>query len=361
MLKTLVKLIKANWRAYLLAIMIVAICTMIDLVILPYVDTSNVIMVYLLGVVVVATWQGRQSGTAPILAAILSTLAFDFFFLEPRFPFSYTYTTDIITLAVMFIVALIFSYLTKNMQRYIEATRAAQLEADNEKFRNILLLSLSHDLRTPITSIMGSASSLLQLHNGLNESMRTELAQNIYDESGRLDHLIHNILQITRLESGMVTINKRPEDMEEIIGAVLNKLEKVLKNKPIVINLPENLPLIYLDGFLIGQVVINLVENAIKFSAPDSPIEISVELLEKAILIIVADRGPGLQPKDIEHMFTKFYRGFTPESKGIGLGLAICKAIVDAHHGSIWADNRKEGGTVFCFTLPTEGLTVPSL
>ena len=343
---------KKSSIAYLNTVGIIAICTLISFVLLPYLNDSNLIMVYLLGITIVALW--GQTGPS-ILASMLSVLAYGFFFIPPFFSFSILDIQYFFTLIVMLLVTQIISHLTIHVRRHIEVVRKAHTETEKERFRNILLTSVSHDLRTPLTAIMGSASSLLQSGNKLSEEMRRELAQNIYDESERLNHLVNNILKIIRLESGSIQLAKQSYALEEIIGTALNKLEKQLANKPVLIQLPKLAPLIPLDNILIGQVFINLIENAIKFTPTDSPIEISVEFKVQKAIVKIADRGPGIQPTDIEKIFDKFHRGQKPESSGIGLGLAICKEIVMAHKGKIWAEPRNKGGTIFCFILPITG------
>lgn len=334
---------------YLKSIGIVSICSLISFVLQPYLKDSNLIMLYLLGTTVVALW--GQTGPS-ILASILSVLVYDYFFIPPFFSFSVSDIQYFFTLIVMLLVTQIISHLTIHVRRHIEVARIAQSETEKERFQNILLTSISHDLRTPLTAIMGSASSLLQSGKKLSEELRRELAQNIYDESERLNHLVNNILKIIRLESGSIQLSKQAYGLEEIIGTALNKLEKQLAHKPISIQLPKLAPLIPLDNILIGQVFINLIENAVKYTPADSPIEISVEFKVQNAIVKIADRGPGIQPEDIEKVFDKFHRGQRPESSGIGLGLAICKGIITAHKGKIWAEPRDEGGTAFCFTLP---------
>lgn len=343
---------KQKFVAYLKAIIMIAICTAISSVLYPYLKDSNLIMVYLLGVTIVAL--SGQTGPS-ILASILSVLAYDFFFIPPLFSFSVSDIQYFFTLVVMLVVTQIISHLTVRVRRHMEVAKKAQTETEKERFRNILLTSVSHDLRTPLTAIMGSASSLLQSGSKLSEEVRRELAQNIYDESERLNHLVNNILKIIRLESGSVQLSKQSYALEEIIGTALNKLEKQLVNRSVDIKISKLAPLIPLDNILIGQVFINLIENAIKFTPADSPIEISVEFKVQKAIVKIADRGPGVDPKEIEKIFDKFYRGHKPETSGIGLGLAICKGIILAHNGKIWVEPRMVGGSIFCFTLPITG------
>ena len=343
---------KQKLFSYLTAIAIVTICTLISFILYPYLKDSSLIMVYLLGVIIIALL--GQMGPS-ILASILSVLAYDFFFISPFFNFSISDVQSCFTLIVMLLVAKIISYLTIDVRKHIDDVRKAQTETEKERFRNILLTSISHDLRTPLTAIMGSASSLLQSGKIFSEETHKELAQNIYDESERLNELVNNILKIIRLESGTIKLSKQSHALEEIIEISLDKLENQLANKLVTVQLPKLTPLIPLDNILIGQVFVNLIENAIKFTPADTPIDISVDFKVQQATITIADRGPGIHPEEMEKIFDKFYRGQKPETSGIGLGLAICKGIILAHNGKIWVESRNKGGSNFCFTLPITG------
>lgn len=343
---------KNRLLTYLEAIGIIALCTSICFLLYPHLKDSNLIMVYLLGIAVVALF--GQIGPS-ILASILSVFMYDFFFVPPYFSLSVLDIQSLFTLIVMMLVGQLISLLTIHGQRQIEVTRKAQTEMEEERFRNILLSSISHDLRTPLTAIMGSASSLLQSGKKLNDESQRELAQNIYDESERLNSLVNNILKIIRIESGLIRMTKQSHALEEVIGVALNKLEKQLANRTILIEIPKHTPLIPFDNTLIGQVFINLIENAIKHTPPETSIEISAEFKVHHAILKVADRGPGIDPKEIDKIFDKFYQGQKSDNKGIGLGLAICKGIIHAHKGDIWVETRSKGGAIFCFTLPFIG------
>lgn len=343
-------LAKKTWP-YLFALSIVAVSTLIGFGLYHYVDSSNLIMLYLLGVVMVATNNVNQRGPA-ICAALFSTLAFDFFFVPPFFSFAVSDIQYFFTLIVMLFVTQIISHLTIHSRRHAEATKSAQMQAETERFRNTLLSSISHDLRTPLAAIMGSASSLLETNQSMTDEVRRELTQNIYDESERLNHLVNNILQTVRLESRSINLVKQFYSVEELIGSALNRLEKSIGHHPLKIHLPEPVPLVKLDPILVEQVLINLIQNVIKFSPDDAPIEITVVTHRKKMLFKIADRGPGIDPKDIKIIFEKFYQGKKHAKSGVGLGLAICKDIIKMHGGEIWAENRDDGGAIFCFTLP---------
>ena len=231
-----------------------------------------------------------------------------------------------------------------------EESEKAQVEIETERTRNALLSSISHDLKTPLAAITGTAGNLIEETQGETR----DLAQTIAEEADRLNRLIGNLLNMTRLEAGAVHVHKEWSVLEEIVGAVLTRLDNRLQNHPVTTDIPADLPLVPLDNILIDQVLVNLLENAIKYTPPASPIEIAARIADSQVLVQVADRGPGIALGDEERVFDKFYRA-RPDGGGVGLGLTICRGIVQAHGGKIWAQNREDGGAVFQFTLPLEG------
>jgi len=231
-------------------------------------------------------------------------------------------------------------------ERNQDDARRSQLRAETERVRSSLLSAVSHDLKTPLAAIMGSASEVLR--SGRLEKTAGSLVENIRDEAERLSHLVNNLIETTRLESG-VNLHKEPHPIEEILGSALERLSRRLGDRPVRADLPENLPLVPLDAVLMEQVFVNLIENALRHAPGAGPIEISARAQGDAVVIEVADHGPGLPAADLERVFEKFYRG---APGGAGLGLAICRAVVEAHRGSISAANRAGGGAVFRFVLP---------
>ncbi|MFI5345229.1 MAG: DUF4118 domain-containing protein [Elusimicrobiota bacterium] len=235
-------------------------------------------------------------------------------------------------------------------ERNQEDARRAQFSAETERLRSSLLSAVSHDLKTPLAAIMGSASEILREGN-LGRSVGS-LVENIRDEAERLARLVHNLIETTRLESG-VELHKEPLPLEEVLGAALEGLSRRLGARPVKTDLPEDLPLVPLDAVLLQQVFVNLIENALLHAPGAGSIDISARREGAVIAVEVADRGPGLPPGDLTKVFDKFYRGNA--GGGAGLGLAICRAIVEAHGGRIEALNRDGGGASFRFRLPLEG------
>lgn len=489
----------SSWSAYAKAILIIVVCTLLAALLFPYFDPANIIMVYLVGVVTVASRYGRGPS---ILASILSVATFDFFFIPPHLTFAVADTQYILTFAVMLLVGLIISTLTvrikeqvktasererrtaslyamsrdlannrkveplarlaaqhirevfdsevvlmlpdetdrlqsvgstdaasvarveavarwvydhgqmaglhtntlpgsrglylpmttsqgtagvvalypKDPQRFLSIDQLhwletftnqtalalerarlaneaeqARIQVETERTRNTLLSSVSHDLRTPLSVITGATSSLLEKEKVLSIEDRHDLAQVAYEEAERLNRLVGNLLDMTRLESGGIRLEKEWQLLEEVIGAALTRMENETKQRPIQVHIPPNFPLVPFDSVLIEQVLVNLIENALKYTPAGTPIDISAQAGDGEVMIEVADRGPGFAPGDEVRIFDKFFRVQPAKAGGVGLGLSICRGIIEAHSGHIWAENRPGGGAVCRFTLPLDG------
>jgi two-component system sensor histidine kinase KdpD len=234
-----------------------------------------------------------------------------------------------------------------------EAARDAQLHDATEKLQTALLNSISHDLRTPLVSITGVLSSLQDDGTRLDTKTRQMLIDNAREEADHLNRLVGNLLDMTRLEAGAMKVAKEPSDVQDLVGTALEQVNGRLRDRPVTVDVPEDLPLVPMDFGLMVQVLVNLIDNALKYSAPDSPIDIQARLSESQIAIEVADRGIGIPSEDLNRVFDKFYRVQHPDSvSGTGMGLSICKGIVEAHGGQIEAMNRNGGGTIIRIRLP---------
>ncbi len=243
------------------------------------------------------------------------------------------------------------------LQRVLLAQEAqsAELRARTEELRSSLLSSVSHDLRTPLATITGSASTLLEQDEALPRAVRRDLAQAIYEEAARLGRLVANLLDMTRLDSGTLVVHKEWSPIEEPIGAALGRLEALLGAREVKVSISPDLPLVPLDAVLVEQLLVNLLENAVKYGG-DGPIEIQARRRGETVTIEVADRGPGLPAGSEERIFEKFYRASQgAKAGGVGLGLAICRAIAAAHDAQIEAANRAGGGAVFRVAFPVGG------
>jgi two-component system, OmpR family, sensor histidine kinase KdpD len=235
-----------------------------------------------------------------------------------------------------------------------DEAQQAQVRMETERLRNSLLSSVSHDLRTPLATITGAATTILENGAKLNDRTRQGLLESIREEAERLNRLVQNLLEMTRLESGALQLRKEWHPLEEVIGAALGRLSKELGNRRVETRVPPDLPLVPIDDVLIEQVLVNLLDNAVKYTPGGSPIRIMATSTDETLTVEVADHGPGLPRGEEDKVFEKFYRG-VPGGRGAGLGLAICQGIVKAHGGNIWAQNLPEGGVAFLFTLPLAG------
>lgn len=485
-------------RRYGLALAVVLLCTLACFPLRPLVDPTNLVMVYLLGVVMLATRLGR--GPA-MLASLMSVLAFDFFFVPPHLTFAVADTQYLFTFFVMLAVAVIISNLTVRLraaveqtqlreqrtaalsafshalatrrgqadiiraavehiaeyfrddaavllpdaagnlqvraahplvvkfndkelgvarwaydrgqlagagtenipdagwlyvplaashgavgvlalvgsdvsllppeellllesmarqtalalevERLTEVTRGNQVQIEAERLRNALLSSVSHDLRTPLAVITGSASGLLDDRRLTLTDGQRELLQNIFDEAGRMNRQIGNLLEMSRLQAGALKLRKEPQPLEETIGSACRQLESPLRGRELTISIPHDLPLVPVDGVLCERVFFNLLENAVKYTPAGSPLAITAAQRAGEVLVEIRDHGSGLAAGDEELIFQKFRRGAAQgRTGGVGLGLTICRGIIDAHGGRLWAANHPDGGAVFSFTLP---------
>jgi len=490
-----------RWLPYGYVLLMVTACTAVDWLLYSHMDLANLVMVYLLGVLVLAYFMGTG---ASILASVLSVVAFDYFFVPPRFNIGVYNIQHLFTFAVMLLVALSISSLTAwvkdqavmararerrtaalySLSRELAGTRGTdqllqaamrhisdnfesaaisflpdahgkmtvrsgsaaefnltpremalaqwaydfgqvagrgttvvpdaealyvplpasgvtvgalavkplrpdrlftmeqvnlletlanetalaiasdrlteenkrvEQQVENERIRSSLLSSVSHDLRTPLAAIMGSASALLKDGGSIDAAGRRDLLENIRDEADRLSRLVNNLLEMTRLESGAVEIHRELHHMEEIAGTAIARMEAKNGDHRITARFPPDLPMVSVDAMLVEQVLINLIDNAFKYSPARTPVEISAVEENGGLNVRVSDRGPGIPSEDLDRLFDKFYRGkLHGPVGGSGLGLAICKAIVDAHGGSIFAGNRPGGGAMFQFSIPFE-------
>jgi two-component system sensor histidine kinase KdpD len=240
--------------------------------------------------------------------------------------------------------------------RLADDARRVQTQVESERARSALLSSVSHDLRTPLAGIMGAASTLRAASGEITDAARREMADTIFDQTERLDRLIGNLLEMTRVESGTLRVRKEWHSVEEVVGSSLTRLGPELADREVHVSLPSGLPLVPMDDVLFEQVVRNLIENAHKYSPPDGAITIDGFVEGEMLRLDVADRGEGLAAGESERVFEKFYRGARAATRpGAGLGLAICRGVVEAHGGTIVAANRSAGGSVFTVRLPLGG------
>jgi two-component system sensor histidine kinase KdpD len=237
--------------------------------------------------------------------------------------------------------------------RLAERAQSAQVSAAAETVRNALLAGISHDLRTPLAVIAGSASALAEQGNDIPPERRQALAASIYAQAEHVTELVSNVLDLTRLESGGLALHTEAYPLEEIIGAVLHRLDGPLNRFNVELAIPQDLPLLQVDAKLVEQVLANLLENASKHARTATGLRISAMPREGCVEVRVADNGVGLPAGDLERLFAKFERGHAEDAiGGAGLGLALVRAIVEAHGGRVRAERGQPQGATFVFTLP---------
>ncbi len=236
-----------------------------------------------------------------------------------------------------------------------EAGHAPEQVTETERLQKALLNAISHNLRTPLASIIGALSTLQEdrYSHALDEATRRELVDTAQAEAERLNRLVGNLLDMSRLDAGAVHVRMDPCDVQDVIGAALEQLGGTLRNRAIELSVPADLPFVRMDFVLIVQVLVNLLDNAQKYSHPETPISIEARLSYEALQISISDSGDGIPGQELANVFEKFNRaGRTSETAGIGLGLSICKGLVEAHHGRIWARRRDPHGTTVQLELP---------
>jgi two-component system sensor histidine kinase KdpD len=240
--------------------------------------------------------------------------------------------------------------------RAVENLGRTEAARESEQLRSALLDSVTHEFRTPLTAIKASASSLLS-GAGLDETQRTELLTVINEESDRLNRLVGEAAEMAQLDANQVELHRQPHAIQEVIAAAVEESRKVLGTHPLTVGVPGNLPPALMDPDRIREVLLQLLENAAKYSAADQPIQITAEVKNKMLVTSVADHGPGIDDFEQALIFDKFYRGRNQRLavQGTGMGLAIAKAIVEAHRGNIGVVSQLGHGSVFYFTLPLAG------
>lgn len=232
------------------------------------------------------------------------------------------------------------------------AERAHQ-RAEDERLRNVMLSSVSHDLRTPLAAITGAVTTMLENGPQLDDESRHELLGAIRDDADALERHVRNLLDLTRLESGGLEARRDWCSLEEVVGCALERVDSLLTDRPIDLDVPSDLPWPQVDGALVEQLLVNLIENAVRYTPTGSPITIAARCTPTSVRLSVADRGPGVPADRREHVFAKFYRGEGHRhAAGAGLGLAICRAIAHLHGGDVHVEDREGGGAVFVTTLP---------
>lgn len=338
-------------RQYAISICTVSAVAIACLAFSNFLGYRNVAFVLLVTVSVLAMFLD----ILPVLvAATLSALIWDFFFIPPRFTVTIGEPEDRILLLMYFIVALVNGVLTYKIRQMEKQVREKEERAKEVKFYNTLFNSLSHELRTPITTIIAASDNLMSTTALLKEDTRKELLSEVSIAALRLNQQVENLLSMSRLESGVFRIKKDWVDVTELIHKVVHHLDPQLQKFRTVVDIHENLPLFKLDFGIMEQVLYNLIYNAVIHTPENTTITIQAGFTEGKLLLKVADNGRGFPPEEFENVFTKFYQPQKSKPGGIGLGLSIVKGFIEAHQGSIRLENLPVCGAMFTIEIETE-------
>jgi two-component system sensor histidine kinase KdpD len=289
-----------------------------------------------------------------IAAAIGSALIWDLLFIPPRFTFTIASTEDQLLLLTYFVVAIIHAVLTMKIRREQKLAREKEAKASQLKFYNALLNSLSHELRTPITTILGATDNLLANKSSTSDKDKEELLQGISTAALRLNQQVENLLSMSRLESGVFKIKPDWVDVRELIYTTVQRLEPGISKYRLSIFIPETMPLVKLDVGIMEQVLYNLLNNILQHTPEGTDIIVNANYDDNELMLSISDTGKGFPEAEIHRVFDKFYRVNGSKPGGTGLGLSIVKGFVEAHHGTVTLRNLPLSGAEFTITIPSE-------
>ncbi len=316
-------------------------------------DTRNLVaMLFVLGVFLISLkTHGYFWG---ITASLISVLLVNYAFTFPFYAFDLISPECIFSALVMMIVAIMTGTLTTQLKTQ-EKIRA---ESEMERMRANLLRAVSHDLRTPLTSIYGSTSAVIDNYDTLSKEQNLKLLGDVQKDSQWLIHMVENLLSVTRIDSSTVRLSKTPAVLEELIDSVLVKFKKRCPGQEIIVKIPDDFVIIPMDPILIEQVLLNILENAVYHAKGMTELKLQVEIKDKKAIFSVIDNGCGISPEVKDKIFHGYISTLTTLADGsrnnMGIGLSVCSTIVNAHGGTIHAENRKEGGAKFYFILQAE-------
>jgi two-component system sensor histidine kinase KdpD len=342
----------AGMKGYAWAVAATLSCTAAGLAMRGRFDLVNIAMVYLFGVVLVAL---RLSRGPAVATAVLSVAAFDFLFVPPRGAFTVDDAQYLFTFGALLAVGLIISRLVESARAQAHAQARLEAQAETERLRSALLASISHDLRTPLAVMAGGSSTLAERGEQMSVDERRALAQSVFAQAREMSEQVAKVLQMTRLETGAIALERDWDSIAEIAEALLRRLRERLASHRVIVELPDDLPLVRVDASLVEQALGNLLENAARHTPPGTLIRLRARRDGAELVVSVEDFGPGLSDEELERVFAKFHRGAAEAAGGgVGLGLSICRAVVALHGGRAWAERIPGGGTAFRFSLPIE-------
>jgi two-component system sensor histidine kinase KdpD len=341
----------AKARQYSLVILVIGFVVGTGLVFQGEVGYRVIAFALLLSISVMALFLDIQP---VILAAVLSALLWDFLFIPPLYTFSISTTEDQLLFATYFSVVLLHGVLTYKIRQAQKEISQREEKANSIKYYNTLLNSLSHELRTPITTIIGACDNILSDDSKLNENDKKDLLEEISTAAIRLNHQVENLLNMSRIESGVFRVKKDWCDVRELIYRSIQRFDISLKDHPVSVFVPENFPLFKLDYGLMEQILSNLINNVIQHTPSGTSFVITAECSEEKLILSVSDTGKGFPESEVEKVFEKFFRVKGSRPGGTGLGLSIVRGFVDAQGGNITLRNLPLSGAEFTMTFATE-------
>lgn len=336
---------------YLISILLVSSVAGLGSISYNYIDYRIVAFLLLVVVSILAMFMD----IIPVMiAALLSALLWDYLFIPPRFTLTVGTTEDQVLLLMYFLIVMIHAVLTFRIRKAEKEARIKEEKANEAKFYNTLFNSLSHELRTPITTILGSTDNLINNAEKLSEQDNKELLHEIATASLRLNRQVENLLNMSRLESGVFKIKKDWCNIEELIYTVIKQVEPMAGAHKLSVHVPEAFPLFKLDFGLMEQVLYNLISNAVHYTPEGTGVMINADCINEKLVLSVSDNGKGFPENEISKVFTKFYRLKGSRPGGTGLGLSIAKGFVEGHEGTITVKNLPLSGALFTIEIPTE-------
>ena len=336
-------------QQYFISLAVTIIISALCYAVSPYIGYLSVALVLLFTVSILSV---VLSVFPVLLAAVLSALIWDFFFIPPYYTFHIERTEDILILGMYVTIALVNGILNSRLRHYEKMMRHREDRLKSLKLYNAVFSSISHELRTPLTTIMGVTENLSSDAHEISVPDRKELYHELYIASTRLNRVVDNLMNMSRLESGQLQPKYDWCDVKELIHSTLNRLSSELKSHPMVVEFQSDLPIVKLDIGLMEQALFNILHN-ISFHTPEGTSAcIKTKYAEGILEIIISDDGPGFKDEEKVKAFEKFFRSAGAKSGGLGLGLSIARGFVQAHGGDITLKNKESGGAVFTILIP---------
>ena len=318
-----------------------------ELDISEHVTTLFAFSIFLISLLTDGFWYG-------IVSTILSVIAINYAFTFPYFHMDFSVPESIFSAIVMLVISFLTSALTTKLKHW----QALKGESETERMRANLLRAVSHDLRTPLTTIYGASSSIIKNYKKLNDTQKLQMAVSIKEDSEWLIRLVENLLSVTRIDNGNMKLTKTPTVLEELIDSVILKFKKRYPTQTVELDLPDDLILIPMDAILIEQVLINILENAVHHARGYTRLSLRVFTIDRKAIFEISDDGCGIDRDKLDSIFLGYnsQADLASDSKGrnAGIGLSVCATIIKAHGGSITAENAKDGGAIFRFALSVE-------